>query len=106
MGLDVTMSANGNLYILLWCKTGSMKCAALDTMGPYTLVVEHVPTSAQDGSAAQPAMTNVVLKPATPMYDKFLAALDTEEASSLIQYIEQDLLLWQSVLCDPVRLPP
>ena len=106
MDFDVTMSANEDLYILPWCTTGSMKCTALDTKGPYTLVVEHVPSSAarpapRPATPARPVSTSsatrpapaIVLKPATPLYDKFLAALEdenhSEEASSLIRYIEQ-----------------
>ena len=39
--LDITISTNALLCVLPWCARGSMKCIALDSRGPHTLVIEH-----------------------------------------------------------------
>ena len=115
LDLDIAMSANNELYVLPWCASGIMKCIALDSKGPFTLVIEHVQSSAEppakptsrnvcddpSSSAVPPVRTPAKcpspppqrFKPNTPLYDQFLADLEeesqSEDASSLIEYIQQ-----------------
>ena len=44
---DIRATSSEHLCVLPWCATGSMKCIALDATGPYILVFEHEPSSAE-----------------------------------------------------------
>ena len=123
LAFDIAVSSNENLCVLPWCTTGSIKCMALDATGPYALVLEHEPNSAEprasstptnasrgsnsaERSSAEPPAAStpnnasrgsnvppgprMILKVATPLYDKFLFDLEhTEESSALIHHIQQ-----------------
>ena len=54
LAFDIAVSSNESLCVLPWCTTGSMKCNALDSAGPYALVIEHEPESAEQPVAPTP----------------------------------------------------
>ena len=80
-----------------------MKCIALDSKGPFTLVFGHEQSSAERPSssavppapsaATRPSPPPLRLKPYTPLYDQLLADLEEgsqgEDTSSLFEHIQQ-----------------
>ena len=113
--IDIAISTNDNLNVLPWCDTGIMQCDALGLKGPFTLVIEHVQSSAErPANRSPPSVCNISsssdvslvrspseytspprmrLTPYTPLYDQFLADLEQEnesgDVSSLIEYIQK-----------------
>ena len=47
LAMNIGVTSNESLCVLPWCTTGSMKCTTLDTKGPYAMVIEHEPNSAE-----------------------------------------------------------
>ena len=65
--LDITISTNARLCVLPWCARGSMKCIALDSDGPYTLVMVHERSSAERlAGATQRSVCHGSLSSAVP----------------------------------------
>jgi hypothetical protein len=113
--IDIAISTNDKLNVLPWCDTGIMEFNALELKGPFTLVIEHVQSSAErPANRSPPSVCNISsssdvspvrspseytspprmrLTPCTPLYDQFLADLEQEneigDVSSLIEYIQK-----------------
>ena len=112
------VSANQDLCVLSSCPTDcAIECNALERYkdGPYTLLFELVPSTAEPAArptpskvrlnpssaarpgasaasssgAAQPTTRCIRIKPRTPLYDKLLAWLEEQEAHALIEHIEK-----------------
>ena len=54
LNFNIRVAANKHLCILPWCETGKMDCIALDTAGPYAVVIEHEPSSAARPAPSTP----------------------------------------------------
>ena len=53
--LDIDISIISDLYVLPWCATGTLNCTALDAQGPFTLVIDHVQSSAERPASSSPS---------------------------------------------------
>ena len=121
--LDIDISIISDLYVLPWCATGTLNCTALDAQGPFTLVIDHVQSSAERPASSSPSSVRhdlassavlpapkattspsspqLRLKPHTPLYDQFLADLeagnDDAEVSSLLDHTK--LFCFHGELC-------
>ena len=125
--LKLNMSMLEDLIILPWCATGVWECNTLDSHGPFTLFMEHVTRSTERRSSRSPASVVSIssdsdpepvqpssyspspprtqLKPKTPLYDQFLADLETEseskDVSSLLKYIQEVCFFGDVCFIDP-----
>lgn len=47
LDFHIDISTNNDLNVLPWCDTGFMECNALESKGPFTLLIQHVQSSAE-----------------------------------------------------------
>ena len=52
LDFDIRLESNESLCALSWCTTGEMRSSALDSTGPYALVMEYMPSSAERPAAS------------------------------------------------------